>query len=301
MDIFSKLLDKAEEHSIFIDESKLEHDYLPHKLPYREKELSLLAQVFLPILVPRSGCSKNILITGNSGIGKTATLKLFGKILKNVAKKREISLTCVFLNCRCKSSSYKILIKIISSIRQNFPKRGYSSQDLLDIIKEFLELDNTYLLIILDELTHLIENDKDLLYSLTRLNDDSLFSRFNLSIIGIIRDISCLHSLDSGTLSTLQKNIIQFRNYSNEQIYDILKYRADLSFRKNVISEGLIRLVSDATNIEGDIRYGLNLLWKAGKIAEGKNLSKITKECIELAYQEVFHLKNTPLENVSKK
>ena len=119
MDIFSKLLDKTENHSIFIDESKLEHNYLPYKLPYRERELSLLAQSFLSILVPQSGISKNILITGNSGIGKTATIKLFCKILSNVAKKRDISLVCVFINCRCKSSSYKILMKIISSIYKN--------------------------------------------------------------------------------------------------------------------------------------------------------------------------------------
>ena len=61
MDLFSNLLDKDKKYSIFNDESKLENDFVPPKLPYREKELSLLAQYFLPILVHRSTISKNIL------------------------------------------------------------------------------------------------------------------------------------------------------------------------------------------------------------------------------------------------
>jgi Cdc6-like AAA superfamily ATPase len=39
--------------------------------------------------------------------------------------------------------------------------------------------------------------------------------------------------------------------------------------------------------VKGDIRYGLNLLWKAGKIAENKNLQVINSECVRLANQDM--------------
>jgi Cdc6-like AAA superfamily ATPase len=108
-----------------------------------------------------------------------------------------------------------------------------------------------------------------------------------MSIIGIIRDISCLNNLDVSTLSTLQKNIIKFDVYTNKQIFDILKYRAEISLKQNAISEGLIEMISEIVHSKGDIRYGLNLIWKASKIAESKNLKSITSECVRLSNQDL--------------
>ena len=99
-----------------------------------------------------------------------------------------------------------------------------------------LSLLKLHLLIVLDELNYLIENDRDLIYSLTRLNDDMLNSPQRVSIIGIVRDISCINNLDRSTLSTLQRNIIKFNNYSKEQIGDILRYRAEIGLKEGIIS-----------------------------------------------------------------
>ncbi|MFX1260422.1 MAG: Cdc6/Cdc18 family protein, partial [Promethearchaeota archaeon] len=152
---------------------------------------------------------------------------------------------------------------------------------------DFLSIQDTHLLIVLDELSSLINNDKELIYSLTRINDDSVNAPQRMSIIGIVRDLSCLNCLDISTLSTLQRNIIKFDNYSCEQIFDILKYRAEISLEKNTISDELIEMISEIVFLKGDIRYGLNLLWKAGKIAESKNLKSITTECVRLANQDL--------------
>ncbi len=285
---FNKLLDKVRYQSIFADESKLENNFLPNELPHRERELSLLAQLFLPILSLQNSISKYILVTGDSGIGKTTTVKLFGKYLKGAAEKRWISLNCIFVNCRREKTSYNILLRIAKTIYKKVPRRGYSPSDLLGIVEEFIKIKKVYLLLVLDELDYLIKSDTDLIYSLIRLNDDSYNTPHQFSIIGIAKDLSCINDLDSGTLSTLQKNIIRFAKYSRDQIFDIIKYRAGISLKKKVVSDDLIKLVSDTTFIKGDIRYGLNLLWKAGKIAESKNLLIITEECVELANQELF-------------
>ncbi|GAH41714.1 unnamed protein product, partial [marine sediment metagenome] len=146
---------------------------------------------------------------------------------------------------------------------------------------------NLHLLIILDELSYLINKGGDLIYSLTRINDDSFNTQQHLSIIGIARDISCLSNLDISTMSTLQRNIIHFKIYDRDQLYEILKYRTSISLKENVISDKLIEAVSGLVYQSGDIRYGLNLLWKATKIAENKNLKYITMECIRLANQDI--------------
>ena len=284
MDIFEALLRSP---SIFKDESKLDINFIPNRLPHRNKELSLLSQLFLTLLTNPNKTSRKILITGKTGIGKTVTVKFFGEMLIEASEKRNMLIKYVHINCRKERTSYKVLIKIIRSLNKNFPKRGYSPQDLLEIINDLLNSQNLHLLIVLDELNYLISNDRDLIYSLTRLNDDSFNLPQRLSIIGIVRDISCINNLDNSTLSTLQRNIIRFDDYSSEQIFNILKYRADISFREHVISDDLIEMISDIVFIKGDIRYGLNLLWKAAKIAESKNLKSITAECVRIANQDL--------------
>jgi len=284
IDYFEDLLRKP---SLFKSERKLDNNYVPKKLPYREKELSLLSQLFLELITNPNSISRKILIMGKTGIGKTVTIKLFGEMLITAAEKRSGVIKCVHINCRKERTSYKVLIKIVLALNKNFPKRGYSPQDLLDIIVDIVNSQNLHLLIILDELSYLINKGGDLIYSLTRINDDSFNTQQHLSIIGIARDISCLSNLDISTMSTLQRNIIHFKIYDRDQLYEILKYRTSISLKENVISDKLIEAVSGLVYQSGDIRYGLNLLWKATKIAENKNLKYITMECIRLANQDI--------------
>jgi cell division control protein 6 len=285
MEYFEELLKRP---SVFKDESKLDINFVPSNLPHRDKEISLLSQLFLGLITNPNSISRKILITGKTGIGKTATVKLFGELLEKVANKRDLNVTYMHVNCRKERTSYKVLIKLIQLIDKRFPKRGYSSQDLLDILIEFLHNRDLHILIGLDELSYLINKDEDLIYSLTRINDDTIKGEQRVSIIGIVRDISCLNNLDISTMSTLQRNIINFKNYSKNQILDILKYRTEISLKKNVISNEMLGMISEITNSTGDIRTGLNILWRACKIAESKNLKYVNAECIRLGRQDLL-------------
>ena len=285
MEYFEELLRRA---SIFKDESKLDINFIPDKLPHRDKEISLLSQLFLGLITNPNSISRKILITGKTGIGKTATVKFFGVLLEKASKKRDINVKYVHVNCRKERTSYKVLIKLIQLMDNKFPKRGYSSQDLLDILIEFLYRHDLHLLIGLDELSYLINKHEDLIYSLTRINDDNLKGDQRLSIIGIVRDISCLNNLDNSTMSTLQRNIIHFKPYSQDQIYDILKYRADISLKNNVLSNKMLETISEITFGSGDVRTGLNIMWRSCKIAESKNLKYVNAECIRLGNQDLL-------------
>lgn len=284
MEYFEELLNKP---SLFQDESKLDMNFIPAKLPHRDKELSLLSQLFLTLITNPNSISRKILITGKTGIGKTATIKYFGRILQKISKERNVEIKYAHINCRKERTSYKVLIKTIRVLNENFPKRGYSPQDLLEILSDFLNQQDIHILIVLDELNYLINRGEDLIYSLTRINDDSIESHERISVIGIVRDTSCLNNLDYSTVSSLQRNIIKFSNYSKEQIFDILKYRAYLSLKENIISDDSLKAIADITYLNGDIRNGLNVLWKAVKIAESRNLNYIDSECIRLGSQEL--------------
>ncbi len=285
MEYFEELLRKP---SLFKDESKLDINFVPKRLPHRDRELSLLSQLFLALITNPNTISRKVLITGKTGIGKTVTVKLFGDILEKASRKRNLNIKYLHVNCRKERTSYKVVNKIIRLVDKKFPKRGYSSQDLLDILIDFLNQHNLHILIVLDELNYLINKDDDLIYSLTRINDDSVNGEQRISLIGIVREITCLNNLDNSTMSTLQRNIIKFSAYSKEQIFDILKYRTEMSLNKNVLSDKLIEMISDITFSSCDVRYGLNMLWRASKIAESKNLKYINAECIRLGNQDLL-------------
>ena len=59
MEYFEEWLKKP---TLFQDESKLEMNYIPPKLPHRDKELSLLSQLFLTIITNPNSLSRKILI-----------------------------------------------------------------------------------------------------------------------------------------------------------------------------------------------------------------------------------------------
>ncbi|MFW9819729.1 MAG: Cdc6/Cdc18 family protein [Candidatus Thorarchaeota archaeon] len=285
MEYFEELLKRE---SLFKDEGKLDINYIPSDLPHRDKELSILSQLFLGLITNPNSISRKILITGKTGIGKTVTVKLFGSIIESVSKKRGINIKYAHVNCRKERTSYKVLIRLIQLLNHKFPKRGYSSQDLLDILIEFLHRYDIHVLVVLDELSYLINSHEDLIYSLTRINDDNFKGEQRLSIIGIVRDLSCLNNLDNSTMSTLQRNILKFKNYTEGQIFDILKYRSDESLKKNVLSDKIIKMISEITVNSGDIRHGLNIIWRSCKIAESKNLKYVNAECVRLGNQDLL-------------
>ncbi len=166
---------------------------------------------------------------------------------------------------------------------KNFPSRGFSFQDLLDMLKDNLNRQNKHLILVLDELSYIIMKNDDIIYALTRINDETLNTSQRLSIIGIIRDISSLNNLDESTLSTLQSNIIHFNKYSKNQIIDILKSRVKISIKPNVIDYNIFDMISNLVYKSGDMRKALYMLWASIKIAEERNLKKVSPECVRLA------------------
>ena len=211
--------------SLFLDEFAFSSTYIPNKLLHRENELIILSRIFLSILKKPYDYSKKIMIVGNVGVGKTVTIHVFGKMLKESALKRGFNLEYVHINCRTKKSSYLILQTILNALIDSIPSRGLSPGDLINILSKHLEKKICHLVLILDELDFLLKIDSDLVYSLSRLNENNFVQNLPLSIIGVVKNITNLSNLDEATLSTLQNEILKFkRKYSKYLDYYTEKY-----------------------------------------------------------------------------
>lgn len=277
--------------TVFTDESKLDINYIPARLSHRESQLNLLTKFFQFTVESPGKMAQRALIVGKVGTGKTALAKLFGLKTMQIAQEKGINLRYVHVNCReRKGSLFLILQQVILDFYPHFPKRGYSSEELLDMLLQVLDEQNVFVVLCLDELEALVENEgADALYKLTRIYESRLKAPQRLSLIGVLRNLECLKALDESTKSTLQRNIIPLEEYSKNQLRDILDARVALAFRRDVVLEEALDQIAELAEREGgNARYGIELLWRAGKYADASSLSEVSPECVRRASSSVY-------------
>jgi cell division control protein 6 len=262
--------DELSKRSVFKSEQFLSIDYVPENLPHRESETRTLVQSFKTLISSPGRTNHKFVIEGPVGTGKTAVVKRFSEQMIQAAKRRNIRLHSIHVNCRVNKTAYLVFLRVLREFKPKFPRRGHSPDELLQMLVEVLDEEDRYLLLILDELDYFIrQRGSDILYDLTRLMDDRLNATQRLSIIGIGRKIPLDDEiLDSSTLSTLQRNILRFSRYNRNQLFDILQDRVEMAFEKKTVMDETIQVISDIASEHGDARYAIELLWRAGKQAD---------------------------------
>ena len=277
--------------SVFKDESKLDINYVPQYLLHRKLQLNLLNQFFRFAVESPGKMTQRALIMGHIGAGKTVLSQHFGLNITREAKQRNINLNYIHINCReCKGSLFMILQRTIMKFIPNFPRRGYSAEELLQALMQILDEKDAYLILTLDELESLVQNDgSDPLYNLSRIQEDRINAPKRLSLICILRQPEHLENLDPSTRSTLQRNIIQLREYSESQLEDILDDRVNLAFRDGTVPHQTMNLIAELGKSEGgNARYAIELLWRAGKYADASEMRDVLPECVRNAVVSVY-------------
>ena len=125
--------------SVFKDESKLFPDYVPVNLVHREEQLRRLASIFKVIIENPGAVSQKAILIGSVGVGKTAVSKRFGALIEEAARKRGVALKYVHINCHRDRTLFLIMKKIAQTILLSLPERGFSAQELFQVVWKALE------------------------------------------------------------------------------------------------------------------------------------------------------------------
>lgn len=285
-----------EESFIFKDRTKLSPRYIPKELPHREKQIDLLKRIFSNLKNDPDKYPLTILqIIGQAGIGKTSTLLRFGNLLQEELANNKINSKIVYINLKLQGGNkYAIYKYMLGCIAPELPAQGLSAEEMLRQMIDYLDNTSSYALIILDEIDYLIKISKDIgiIYDLTRLNEFNPNKRCNVKgVIFIARSIEFYEKLDEAELSSLGRVPIEFPTYTIEQVSDILVQRSVEAFHKEVISTDIIDWISRiiiSSEINGDIRYALDLLTYAGNIAENEGTKKILLDQVKRVHEQIY-------------
>ena len=277
--------------SVFKDESRLDINYIPQRLPHRETEQRLLMEFFSFITRCPERMSQRVIITGDVGTGKTVLAQLFGASITSEANRRGVKFRYVHVNCReFRGSLLPIIHHVVTAFRPSYPSRGYSEQEVLSALMQVLDEENVSMILTLDEFDSLIENEgSDAVYKLTRLQENRQGKPQRLSFVFIMRNLDALERLDASSRSTLQRSIIRLERYGKEQLIDILSDRVSMAFEPATVEEDVVALIAELAFKEtGNARFGIELLWRAGKYADANEAEMVEPECVRLAVSSII-------------
>ena len=255
-----RLTPLEKDESLFSNIDSLAPDFVPKLLPHRENEQKEIANVLAPLLEDKP--ARNLFIYGKAGIGKTHAVK---RVLEDLS---EYGLLSVFINCWLYPESKEILAQVAKHLGMVEPS--------IEKIKQRVQA--RPIVFVFDE----IDQAKELSFLYALLEEIP-----KKSIILISNKPEFIAYMDERIRSRLQPQLMEFREYTQEEVKDILRERRKYAFYEETWSKEAIALLEEKVAEKCDIRFGLLLMRKAGLNAE-KDASRIVlKKHVEEALSKL--------------
>tara|TARA_B100000767_G_scaffold259113_1_gene268540 strand:- start:436 stop:1620 length:1185 start_codon:yes stop_codon:yes gene_type:complete len=253
-------------------------DFMPEMLVGREEIQRELAAIFSTIAHPEG--TGRAVVTGPVGSGKTALVKRFcNDIVRHLDGKRNIM--TVHVNCRNAATASRVMQKIVQELDPGHPDRGLGVGELLTSLRRMMRGDNAHLIVVLDEVDHLLrQSGDDVIYKLMRIDEDRDKSG-TLSII-LISQEQILDLLEGAVISRMGRtNHIRMPPYDEAGLLKIVSQRRDLGLVTGSCPDDVLNLISQAAAPSGDARQSIELLEGAAKRAETAGRSLIESKDVQ--------------------
>jgi len=282
LSIFDRYL-KRNDKLFKADRDMLRPIYIPEVLPHREDKIEEIVSILSSSF--RGATPSNIFIYGKTGTGKTAVVKYIENEIKKTQKQCKspsVKIRTVYINCEVVDTHYSAFSNIGNNLSSGdfndlIPFTGWPIDRVYAEMVKKIENTGSTVIVILDEISKLVFKSGDsVLYHLSRINSELKNSK--VSIIGISNDLTFVDMIDARVWSTLSVDEIIFPPYDSDELYDILKQRAEMVFHPWVVSDAVLKMCAAyAAQENGDARRALELLRKAAEAVERSDDERITE------------------------
>ncbi|NOR85761.1 AAA family ATPase [archaeon] len=261
--------------TIIRNEIPLTEKFMPQNLLHREGQMQYLASCLKPVVAGRT--PRNVFLFGSTGVGKTSLLTWMFEELEDTTD----NVKTVYVNCWQNTTPHAIVSKIVSDLKI-FTNPKKQTKELLEDLNAYLSRYDKKMILALDEVDRI--QDYDILYD---------FTRSGYGLVLISNDEFALIDVDQRIKSSLSLETVEFKGYTVNEMFDILKDRCDHAFMVGAITDPLIKIA--ALNADGDARVGIEILRKAALFAEDESKKIIDKEHIIKAKKDALHLKTSQI------
>lgn len=269
------------DETIFKDVRVFNSDYLPEEFKLRQSQMEEMAFSLRPAL--HGGKPSNNIFLGPPATGKTTAIK---KLFEMAQLDCEDDIICVYVNCQLHSTKFGIFSQIYKKIfGHNPPETGVPFARIYNkIMNELYDTDKA-LIVALDDINHLFHGNiiSQIFYDILRAHES--YEGVRTGIFAVLSDVEFRFILDKNVGSIFNAAEINFKPYTYEETYNILKERVNLGFYPNVISNDLLEEITTYTFENGDLRLGIDLLRISGNNAEVRASRRIEYGDVEKAFK----------------
>lgn len=248
----------------------LDFSYIPPILHFREKELRMINEIIVEPL--RSGICSNMIIFGDSGTGKTASIKSLMRDTKGPL--------IIYENALSFGSLKLLLIDVIQKLGKIIPGRGLTYKQIFKTIKNLLDNRDKRVILVIDEASNIMRTDTDGFYNLFRSHE--LYSAYISTIaIAIENPIIYMGERDRKSLGVFSS--MRFPKYSGKELYRIIGDRSEKALMMGSYSPDILSYISEIAEQFGSARVAIELLQKSAYIAEYRRSDVIESEDVRAA------------------
>lgn len=269
------------DETIFKNHIALDYDFVPKVIKFREKEQQHIANCVKPMLHGRSG--RNLIITGIPGIGKTVAVK---KIFEEIEEDTD-QIIPIHINCWKINTTYKIMTEICHQLGYKLTQNKKATE----LIQIAINMMNKVSVVLsFDEIDK--AEDYDFLYII-------LEGVYRKTIFLITNYADWIGTLDMRIKSRLTPENLEFKEYNEQEVSEIISERIDFAFYPDVFDKAAADEVSKKSFQFRDIRSGLYLLKESANCAEDRS-SRVTElQDVENALKKMDDFKIKKINNLA--
>ncbi len=208
-------------------------------------------------------------------------MKYVMKQMKELISTKGLNVDMVYLNCKSSSTLTSVFRDITDEVlSEEVPNSGVGYDHYLKRLNNYLEGNNRKLVVVLDEVDFIGSDSAEshlstVLYNLT--DNDSI------TTIMVSNDFEWKDDIEEPRVnSRMGSQKLRFDEYTEEQLFNILRDRAEMGLVEDAWTDETIKKISEhAAEKYGDARNGLRLLKYSAQAAKNDYKDRIENKHIQ--------------------